>query len=290
MDKSRVKKRKRRRWIGYIAFLVLVLTGAAALCLAMFFRTKEIVVTGNDRYSAEELISASGIQLEQNIFTVDRERTAAPIKSVFSYLEEVQVVPVMPTTMEIRVVESVPQLTVVNSAGSYSLLSTGGRVIEQCEGLAGEGLPLVVGVDFSWCAQGAYPEELPPEVTNRRHKEHREATDRELEAVRVMQTLRYVTAAAEKTGFGDIDYIDVSDELCTALLWDKRVLLRLGTELDLERKLTFAMAILEGELEEDFTGVVDLSVLSKNSKAYTGEAKPEEFMDSFYLEHFYKYT
>ena len=66
--------------MGYVAFLVLVLTGAAILCLAMFFRTKEIVVTGNDRYTAEELISASGIQLEQNIFTVDRGRTAAQIK------------------------------------------------------------------------------------------------------------------------------------------------------------------------------------------------------------------
>ena len=153
--------------MGYVAFLVLVLTGAAILCLAMFFRTKEIVVTGNDRYTAEELISASGIQLEQNIFTVDRGRTAAQIKSVFSYLEEVQVVPVMPTTMEIRVVESIPQLMVVNSAESYSLLSTGGRVIEQCLGMAGEDLPLVVGTDFSWCTQGAYPEELPPEVTNR---------------------------------------------------------------------------------------------------------------------------
>ena len=275
--------------MGYVAFLVLVLTGAAILCLAMFFRTKEIVVTGNDRYTAEELISASGIQLEQNIFTVDRGRTAAQIKSVFSYLEEVQVVPVMPTTMEIRVVESIPQLMVVNSAESYSLLSTGGRVIEQCLGMAGEDLPLVVGTDFSWCAQGAYPEELPPEVTNRRHKEHRDATERELEAVRVMQTLRYVTASAEATGFSGINYIDVSDDLCTSLLWDKRVLLRLGTELELDRKLTFAKAVLE-ELGEDFTGTIDLSVFSKNSRAYTREQKAEDFMDPFYLEHYYKYS
>lgn len=289
MDKNRVKKRKRRRWIGYLAFLALVLTGAAALCLAMFFRTKEIVVTGNDRYTAEELVSASGIQLEQNIFTVDRARTAEQIKGAFSYLEEVRVVPVMPTTMEIRVVESIPQLVVVNSADSYSLLSTGGRIIEQCLGLAEEELPLVVGTDFGWFPQGAYPEELPPEVVNRRHKEHREATERELEGVRVMQTLRYVTASAEATGFSGIDYIDVSDDLCTSVLWDKRVLLRLGTELELDRKLTFAQAVL-AELGEDFTGTVDLSVLSKNSRAYTREEKAEDFIDPFYLEHYYKYS
>lgn len=275
--------------MGYVAFLALVLTGAGVLCLAMFFRTKEIVVTGNDRYTAEELISASGIQLEQNIFTVDRGRTAAQIKGAFSYLEEVRVIPVMPTTMEIQVVESIPQLMVVNSAESYSLLSTGGRIIEQCLGPAGEELPLVVGVDFGWFDQGTYPEELPPEVVNRRHKEHREATDRELEAVRVMRTLRYVTASAQAAGLSGINYIDVSDDLCTSLLWDKRVLLRLGTELELDRKLTFAGAVLE-ELGEDFTGTIDLSVFSKNSRAYTREQKPEEFMDPFYLEHYYKYS
>ncbi len=76
MDRNRVKRRRRRRWMGYLAFLVLVLTAAGILCLAMFFRTKEITVSGNDRYTPEELISASGIQLEQNIFTVDRGRTA----------------------------------------------------------------------------------------------------------------------------------------------------------------------------------------------------------------------
>lgn len=288
MDKNRVKRRKRRRWIGYLAFLVLVLTGAGILCLAMFFRTKEITVSGNDRYTAEELISASGIQLEQNIFTVDRGRTAQQIMGAFSYLEEVRIVPVMPTTVEIQVVESVPQLTVVNSAESYSLLSTGGRVIEQCLGLAGEELPLVLGTSLAWCDQGAYPRKLPPEVTSRRHKERREATDQELEGVRVMQTLEYITASAEKAGM-ELCYIDVSDDLCTSVLWDKRVLIQLGTELELDRKMAFAKAILEEELGEDFTGTIDVSVLPKNSRAYTREAKAEEFIHPFYLEHYYKY-
>lgn len=274
--------------MGYLAFLVLVLTGAGILCLAMFFRTKEITVSGNDRYTAEELISASGIQLEQNIFTVDRGRTAQQIMGAFSYLEEVRIVPVMPTTVEIQVVESVPQLTVVNSAESYSLLSTGGRVIEQCLGLAGEELPLVLGTSLAWCDQGAYPRKLPPEVTNRRHKEHREATQEELEGVRVMQTLEYITASAEKAGM-ELCYIDVSDDLCTSILWDKRVLIQLGTELELDRKMAFAKAILEEELGEDFTGTIDVSVLPKNSRAYTREAKAEEFIHPFYLEHYYKY-
>ena len=56
MDRNRIKRRRRRRWMGYMAFLVLVLTGAAVLCLAMFFRTKAVTVTGNQRYTDEELI------------------------------------------------------------------------------------------------------------------------------------------------------------------------------------------------------------------------------------------
>lgn len=274
--------------MGTVAFLVMVLTGAAVLCLAMFFRTKEIVVTGNDRYSDEELISASGIQLEQNILSVDRRRTAQQILDAFSYLETVEIVPVLPTTMEIRVVESVPRLRVVNSASSYSLLSTGGRIIEQCVGLAEEGLPLVLGVNFAWCEQGSYPVVLPAEVTNTRSKNHREATERETEAVRVMQTLAYVVQASEAARM-ELDYIDVSDALSASVLWDKRALIRLGTELDLEHKLLLAKTILEEELEEDFVGVVDVSTLSRNSRAYAREAPAEDFIDPFYLEHYYKY-
>lgn len=272
-----------------MAFLVLVLTGAAVLCLAMFFRTKAVTVTGNQRYTDEELISASGIQLEQNIFSVDRERTAAQVMDAFSYLEQVEVVPVLPTTMEIRVVESVPRLSVVNNAESYALLSTGGRVIEQCAGLAGEDLPLVLGTNFGWCQQGSYPERLPPEVTDRRHKEHRDATPEEEEGVRVMQTLAYVIQASEATGMDRLDYIDVSDDLSTSVLWDKRVLLRLGTELELEHKFLFAKNILEEQLGEGFTGVIDLSILPQNARAYTREQKIEEFVHPFYLEHYYKY-
>ena len=289
MEKGRIKRRKRRRWLGYMAFLAVVLTVAAVLCLAMFFRTQEIVVVGNQRYTAEEIISASGIQLEQNVFTVDRARTAEQIKGVFSYLEEVEVVPVLPTTMEIRLVESVPALVVVNSETSYSLLSTGGRIIEQCAGMSQEELPLVLGTNFSWYQQGAYPEELPEVVTNTRRKDHREATDQELEGVRVMTTLNYVMESIETSGLTNVNYIDVSDDLSTSILWDQRALIKLGTELELDRKLEFAKAILEQELDEDFTGVVDVSVLPKISKAYTREEPVEEFMDSFYLENYYKY-
>lgn len=274
--------------MGTIAFLVVVLTGAAVLCLAMFFRTKEIVVTGNDRYSDQELISASGIQLEQNIFSVDRSRTAQQILDAFSYLEKVEVIPVLPTTMEIRVVESVPRLRVVNSSTSYSLLSTSGRIIEQCVGLAEEDLPLVLGTNFAWFDQGAYPERLPPEVTNTRSKNHREATAAETEAVRVMQTLAYVVQAGEAAGV-EPDYIDVSDQLSAGVLWEGRVLIRLGTELDLEHKLLFARTVVKEELPEDFTGVVDVSTLSRNSRAYTRQLAVEEFIDPFYLEHYYKY-
>ena len=57
---------------------------------------------------------------------IARQSTAAPVRTstknaaqvmdAFSYLEQVEVVKVLPTTMEIRVVESVPRLSVVNNA------------------------------------------------------------------------------------------------------------------------------------------------------------------------------
>ena len=105
----------------------------------------------------------------------------------------------------------------------------------------------------------------------------------------MMQTLAYVIQASEATEMAQLDYIDVSDDLSTSVLWDKRVLLRLGTELELEHKFLFAKNILEEQLGEGFTGVIDLSILPQNARAYTREQKIEEFVHPFYLEHYYKY-
>ena len=261
----RMKRRRRRRFAGLLAFLLAVLSAVAVLCLAMFFKVKTITVLGTQRYYAQDVVAVAQIYIDQNIFAVDTKTAAQSIQDAFPYVESVAVVRVLPTTIEIRITESQPALIVVNAADQYTLLSSSGRMIEQCQGIAREDLPLVVGADFSAFPDGSYGDD---------------------EVAETLTTLRYVLAALEEVGLEEINYIDVSDRLSTLLLYDNRVLLELGSETDLTDKLRRGQEILEHQLEEDYVGTLDLSI---PNRGYAQPVDVDALINPIYREYYFKY-
>ena len=65
------KKKKRRRLAATIAFITAVVACAAVICLLMFFNISDITASGLVRYTTQEIVDASGIQIGQNIFAID---------------------------------------------------------------------------------------------------------------------------------------------------------------------------------------------------------------------------
>ena len=56
---------------------------------AVFFRVGEIQVTGNSRYTAQEIIDVTGVKVGDNLFLLDRARLAREIQSRVSlYVNE----------------------------------------------------------------------------------------------------------------------------------------------------------------------------------------------------------
>ncbi len=260
------RKRRRKKIIAAASFMLVVLTTAAVICLAMFFNIAEIKVIGVSRYTPDAVEEATGIVVGQNIFAMDTGRIEEKLKEEFAYIGEVEISRVLPTSVEILVTETEPAVAIVNSQESYTLLSEEGRVLEQGDGVCEEGLPLVVGADYSGFPVGSYPHRLT---------EAEEEADTDGEAARraerceeIMTTIRRVAEAVDVTGFSGINYIDVSDELCTVLLYEDRALLQIGSELELSYKLTMADEVLKNQLPQSFEGTVDLTV---PPRAYTLE-------------------
>lgn len=264
--KPKRRKRRRKKIVAAALFMLVVLTTAAVVCLAMFFNITDITAIGVSRYTPQEIVEASGILVDQNIFAVDTKKVAKELTDRFPYIQEAKVSRVLPTSVEIHITEAEPVVTIVNSQESYTLLSETGRVLEQGEGVSGEGLPLVVGTDFSRFPVGSFPAVLTEE--EKEQDASGEAAQRAERCEEIMVTIRRVTEAVEETGFENINYIDVSDELCTVLLYDDRAILKIGSELELNYKLAMAAEILDNQLGESFEGTVDLTV---PPKAYTLE-------------------
>ena len=106
--KNRNRQRRRRGRFGFLYKLLSVLiifTAILAGCVA-FFRVNEVEVTGNSRYSAEEIIAAAGVEIGDNLFLVNKPQTTAGIMRRLPYVEQVTPVRRLPDTMEFHITES----------------------------------------------------------------------------------------------------------------------------------------------------------------------------------------
>lgn len=137
--------RRRGRFGGLYKLLSFLIIFAAILvgCVA-FFRVNEIRVVGNERYSTAEIIAASGVEIGDNLFLVNRPQTANAIMKRLPYVESATPVHVLPDTVELRVTES-HAVAVVESEGSWWLINAGGKLLEQRERPIGSGYPTVLG-------------------------------------------------------------------------------------------------------------------------------------------------
>lgn len=135
MARRRHSNRRRRR--GNFGFLykllsVLVICAAVVMALTLFFRVDTIEVTGTERYTEKDVIEASGIQLGDNLFLLNKYEAARSIAEQLPYIdiEDIRIRRELPDTLLIDVAECGTPLAVIQN-GSAWLLSPKGKIVEQ---------------------------------------------------------------------------------------------------------------------------------------------------------------
>ena len=94
MARRRRYNHKRRR--GSLSFLykllafVLICT-AISLALTLFFRIRSIEVSGNDRYTRQEIIDAAGVNEGDNMFLMNKYSVDQDIRAALPYIEELRI-------------------------------------------------------------------------------------------------------------------------------------------------------------------------------------------------------
>lgn len=100
MARNRSTNRRRRR--GRFSFLmkllcILLIAGAVVAALTVFFKVQSITVSGNARYTSEEIVAASGIEIEDNLFLLNKYSAAQAIFEKLPYVEEATTTALCPT-------------------------------------------------------------------------------------------------------------------------------------------------------------------------------------------------
>ena len=108
MPNKRKKKRRRRGGLGRLLRPLSFLIAAIAMvtALTLFFKVETIVVTGAGRYTAEEIIAASGVETGDNLVLLDRYRVSQRIYTALPYITDVRPRQEFPSTLNIEVTET----------------------------------------------------------------------------------------------------------------------------------------------------------------------------------------
>ena len=115
--------------------------------LTVFFKIETIEAEGLSRYTPEEVIRTTGIQLEENLFRVDDRKVSQALVDTYPYIESVQLRRNLPSKLTLKITEAEPLGTFLQEDGSYVVVSGKGRVLELGRGTPPDGILVVNGVD-----------------------------------------------------------------------------------------------------------------------------------------------
>lgn len=245
--------------------LITVFAIALAFCLgiSIFFKVDTITVSGNNHYTPWTVAQASGIQEGENLLFFGRFGAQVKIKQSLPYVEKVRIGIKLPGTVNI-VIEEVPVVYSIRDLdGSWWLISSTGRIVEQVNSASAGKSTAIDGVvlDAPVAGEQAVAWEAPA------------ATDGEGNVIpsagnnadRLKAALAIAQELERNEILGEAASIHVQDLQNIRLWYADRYEVRLGDSTDLAGKIA-AMRVAIHKMGQFQTGVLELAPAGESWK------------------------
>ena len=244
------RKRRRRNIILGVLLTVILLTVGIVLSLTVFFKISAVTVTGDEVYSTEQVVEASGITQGENLFLLKKSDTAALIEKTLPYVETADISKSLSGTITIHITAA-KAVAALDNGDSFTLLNASGKVLEDGVAALNDGVMIVQANGI----KSAVPGEMVAFSTE--------------EELADMTATYEALQAAEIAG---ITELDVRDHLNIKAVYQGRITLELGAVSSLPDKTSFIKAALtrNDESEPEFEGTIDFTI---DKKAYV---RPKE--------------
>ena len=127
--RARHARRRGRFDLLYTIGARVVMVAAALAGTLVFFRVDTVQVSGNERYTDEAVIQASGIRSNDNLFLMNKFSIEHSLTEDLPYLERADIQRTLPGTVNISVEECQPTAAIKLSNG-YWYINTQGKLLE----------------------------------------------------------------------------------------------------------------------------------------------------------------
>ncbi len=241
---------------------------ALVVGMSVFFKVKNITVSGAETYSAWTVREASGIQEGDNLMTFSRARANAQIRAQLPYVEKSRIGIKLPDTVIIYIEEMDVAYAIRSDDSTWWLMNASGRVVEQIDGSAAENYTQVLGValDNPQVGEDALAVEDVPTETNESGEYVPVAVTG---AQRLYAALQILKALEANDIVGEAASVDVT-RLDDIILWyGTRFQVNLGDTSQLEYKIDCMNDGILSMSQYD-SGILDISfTFWQNEIGYT---------------------
>lgn len=261
--------------LATVVAVVLALT----LGMAIFFKVEVVNVAGAEKYSAWQILEASGIQVAsedgpgENLLTLNKFRAGGRIKTALPYVDEVKVSIKLPDTVNIEITELKVVYAIGDSQGGWWLMDAHGTIVDETTQLAAETYTRIQGVqiqvpEIGQSAVGYEPEPAAPETTGEETSET--AAEESLAptlaqppvtvyaAEKLSMAITVLQALENSQVFGNITQVDVSDIYDLQIWYEDRYQVLFGDSSRLDYKIE-AMKNAAGQMTDYQRGKLDVS-------------------------------
>ncbi len=250
--------RKFRRVAIYSLIIIAILTVGCILSMTVLFKTENIVVNGADNlYSAQDIISASGLHYQDNIIMAQKNKAEKKLEEKFPYIKSAEVYAVFPDTINIDITLSTASFAVKTDSLTY-IANEDSKVLKVISTADEVDVPLIEGVQVKDAKAG---ERL------------------EFESQLIRESVSEMFNLAKEKGYKNITKVDVVSTTSPSgvqtmeirYVYDDRIVVFLGIPENISYKMQTAQTIIKEKLDVNgavLTGELDVSDSFDTKRSY----------------------
>lgn len=240
---------------------------AVFLGLSVFFRVETVTVAGAEKYTPWMVMQASGISEGDALLGISEARVASRIIAELPYVDEVKLGVQLPGTVAIEIRELQVTYAIEAEDGSWWLISSSGRAVEQVTFAQASGYTRVEGLAVKSPAKDQQVEALPGKIIDPGEgtsiDQDQSDADQQLAAL-----LAIMTGLENNRVIGEISVIDLTDIQDIKLQYPQLLTVRLGDEQRMDYKLSYMAAAVD-QLAKNQSGELDLSLEYTEDAVFT---------------------
>ncbi len=229
------KRRKGKLYLFYFLIVLIVCGISVALSLTVFFKLDTIAVAGNSKYTKQQIEQISSAKMGTNLFQINKGKIKDSLQKQLPYVETADVCIKLPTTLSITIKEATA-IGYFEQNNMIYILSSNNKILEAIPTTSKLSFAEIDGIKLKSCKVG----------------ETAVFADQNF-----ADALFVLNQTLAEYKMDKITKIDITDYLNLKIVYDNRITITFGTQVDLANKVNLTKNVINNDISRIERGTIN---------------------------------